>query len=133
MVVLFYPLLLLLNLPGFWVYVVVATTGWVVLALWQAVYPTIQAELFPASVRVSGIGFSHQLVIAILGGTAPLIATLFVDAGHPTWVAIYMCVIVALCLIVYFTLPETGSKTQRATVAQDDPTVLEGEKMEAAK
>jgi MFS transporter, MHS family, alpha-ketoglutarate permease len=133
MVVLFYPLLLLLNLPGFWVYVVVATTGWVVLALWQAVYPTIQAELFPASVRVSGIGFSHQLVIATLGGTAPLIATLFVDAGHPTWVAIYMCVIVALCLIVYFTLPETGSKTQRATVAQDDPTVLEGEKMEAAK
>jgi MFS transporter, MHS family, alpha-ketoglutarate permease len=133
MVVLFYPLLLLLNLPGFWVYVVVATTGWVVLALWQAVYPTIQAELFPASVRVSGIGFSHQLVIAILGGTAPLIATLFVDAGHPTWVATYMSVIVALCLIVYFTLPETGSKTQRATVAQDDPTVLEGEKMEAAK
>jgi MFS transporter, MHS family, alpha-ketoglutarate permease len=133
MVVLFYPLLLLLNLPGFWVYVVVATTGWVVLALWQAVYPTIQAELFPASVRVSGIGFSHQLVIATLGGTAPLIATLFVDAGHPTWVATYMSVIVALCLIVYFTLPETGSKTQRATVAQDDPTVLEGEKMEAAK
>jgi MFS transporter, MHS family, alpha-ketoglutarate permease len=133
MVVLFYPLLLLLNLPGFWVYVVVATSGWVVLAIWQAVYPTIQAELFPASVRVSGIGFSHQLVIATLGGTAPLIATLFVDAGHPTWVAIYMSVIVALCLIVYFTLPETGSKTQRATVAQDDPTVLEGEKMEAAK
>jgi MHS family alpha-ketoglutarate permease-like MFS transporter len=62
-----------------------------------------------------------------------LIATLFVDAGLPTWVAIYMSVIVALCLIVYFTLPETGSKTQRATVAQDDPTVLEGEKMEAAK
>jgi MFS family permease len=133
MVVLFYPLLLLLNLPGFWVYVVVATSGWVVLAIWQAVYPTIQAELFPASVRVSGIGFSHQLVIATLGGTAPLIATLFVDAGLPTWVAIYMSVIVALCLIVYFTLPETGSKTQRATVAQDDPTVLEGEKMEAAK
>ena len=133
MIVLFYPLLLLLNLPGFWVYVVVATSGWVVLAIWQAVYPTIQAELFPASVRVSGIGFSHQLVIATLGGTAPLIATLFVDAGHPTWVAIYMSVIVALCLIVYFTLPETGSKTQRATVAQDDATVLKGEKMEAAK
>jgi MFS family permease len=133
MVVLFYPLLLLLNLPGFWVYVVVATSGWVVLAIWQAVYPTIQAELFPASVRVSGIGLSHQLVIATLGGTAPLIATLFVDAGLPTLVAIYMMVIVALCLIVYFTLPETGSKTQRATVAQDDPTVLEGKKMEAAK
>ena len=92
MIVLFYPLLLLLNQPGFWVYVVVAASGWVVLGIWQAVYPTIQAELFPASVRVSGIGFSHQLVIAIFGGTAPLIAAAFVGAGHPTYVAIYMIV-----------------------------------------
>jgi MHS family alpha-ketoglutarate permease-like MFS transporter len=130
MVVLFYPLLLLLNQPGFGVYVLVAASGWVVLAIWQAVYPTIQAELFPASVRVSGIGFSHQLVIAVFGGTAPLIAAAFVAAGHPTWVAIYMIVIVALCLIVYFTLPETGSKTRRATVALTDPEVLEGEKLE---
>jgi MHS family alpha-ketoglutarate permease-like MFS transporter len=71
MVVLFYPLLLLLDRPGFWIYVLVAASGWVVLGIWQAVYPTIQAEVFPASVRVSGIGFSHQLVIAIFGGTAP--------------------------------------------------------------
>jgi MHS family alpha-ketoglutarate permease-like MFS transporter len=132
MIVLFYPLLLLLNQPGFGVYVLVAASGWVVIAIWQAVYPTIQAELFPASVRVSGIGFSHQLVIAIFGGTAPLIAAAFVGAGHPMWVAIYMVVIVALCLIVYFTLPETGSKTLRATVALDDPEVVEGELEEAS-
>jgi MFS family permease len=133
MIVLFYPLLLVLNQPGFWVYVVVAASGWVVLGIWQAVYPTIQAELFPAAVRVSGIGFAHQLVIAVFGGTAPLIAAAFVGAGHPMWVAIYMIVIVALCLIVYFTLPETGSKTQRATVALTDPEVLEGEQEEASR
>ena len=132
MIVLFYPLLLLLNQPGFGVYVLVAASGRVVIAIWQAVYPTIQAELFPASVRVSGIGFSHQLVIAIFGGTAPLIAAAFVGAGHPTWVAIYMIVIVALCLIVYFTLPETGSRTMRATVALNDLEVLEGEKLEVS-
>lgn len=127
MIVLFYPLLLLLNRPGFWVYVVVSASGWLVLGIWQAVYPTIQAELFPASVRVSGIGFSHQLVIAIFGGTAPLIAAAFVGAGHPRFVALYMIVIVAVCLAVYVTLPETGSKTLRSTVALKDPEVLEGE------
>jgi MHS family alpha-ketoglutarate permease-like MFS transporter len=132
MVVLFYPLLLLLDRPGFWVYVVVAASGWVVLGIWQAVYPTIQAELFPAAVRVSGIGLSHQLVIAIFGGTAPLIAAAFVGAGHPRYVAVYMIVIIALCLIVYFTLPETGSKTLRATVALNDPEVIEGELEEAS-
>jgi MHS family alpha-ketoglutarate permease-like MFS transporter len=95
------------------------------------VYPTIQAELFPASVRVSGIGFSHQLVIAIFGGTAPLIAAAFVGAGHPMYVALYMTVIIAVCLAVYFTLPETGSKTLRATVALEDSEVVEGELQEA--
>ena len=131
MIVLFYPLLLLLDQPGFWVYVVVAASGWLVLGIWQAVYPTIQAELFPASVRVSGIGFSHQLVIAIFGGTAPLIAAAFVGAGHPMYVAVYMIVIIAVCLAVYFTLPETGSKTLRATVALEDSEVVEGELQEA--
>lgn len=131
MIVLFYPLLLLLNQDGFWVYVGVAASGWVVLGIWQSVYPTIQAELFPASVRVSGIGFSHQLVIAIFGGTAPLVAAAFIGAGHPMWVAIYMITIVSLCLLVYLTLPETGSKNQRLTVAVDDREVIEGELEEA--
>ncbi|MBO3681834.1 MFS transporter [Streptomyces sp. NEAU-YJ-81] len=108
MVVLFYPLLLLLQQPGFGVYVTVTVSGWVVLAIWQGVYPTIQAELFPAAVRVSGIGLAHQIVIATLGGTAPLIASSFVEGGHPMGVAVYMTAIVLICLIVYLTLPETG-------------------------
>jgi MFS transporter, MHS family, alpha-ketoglutarate permease len=127
MIVLFYPLLMLLNQPGFGVYVLVSASGWVVLGIWQSVYPTIQAELFPASVRVSGIGFAHQIVIAVFGGTAPLIAAAFVGAGHPMYVAIYMTVIVALCLVVYITLPETGDRGDRATVAPADTEVLEGE------
>ncbi|MEU5031547.1 MFS transporter [Streptomyces milbemycinicus] len=115
MVVLFYPLLLLLQQPGFGVYVTVTVSGWVVLAIWQGVYPTIQAELFPAAVRVSGIGVAHQIVIAALGGTAPLIASAFIEAGHPMGVAVYMTAIVLLCLIVYLTLPETGRSGAHTT------------------
>ena len=43
------------------------------------------------------------------------------------FVAVYMIAIVALSLIVYFTLPETGSRAGRITVAPADPEVLEGE------
>jgi MFS family permease len=132
MIVLFYPMLLLLNQPGFGVYVLVSASGWVVLGIWQSVYPTIQAELFPASIRVSGIGFAHQIVIAVFGGTAPLIAAAFVGAGHPMYVAIYMTVVVALCLVVYTTLPETGDRGDRVTVAPADREVLEGEHLLAS-
>jgi hypothetical protein len=65
--------------------------------------------------------------IAVFGGTAPLVAAAFVGAGQPMLVAVYMIVIVALCLIVYFTLPETGSRAGRVTVAPADPEVLMGE------
>ncbi|GAA2363507.1 MFS transporter [Saccharopolyspora halophila] len=115
MVMLFYPLLLLLQQPGFGVYVIVTASGWVVLAIWQAIYPTIQADLFPAALRVSGIGVAHQVVIAALGGTAPLIASAFVEAGRPMGVAVYMTVVVLLCLIVYVTLPETGTSAKHPT------------------
>ncbi|NQX18291.1 MFS transporter [Rathayibacter sp. VKM Ac-2857] len=125
MIVLFYPLLLIMQRPGFWVYTAVAASGWVVLGIWQSVYPTIQAELFPAAVRVSGIGFAHQLVIAVFGGTAPLIAAAFVGAGQPMLVAVYMIVVVALCLIVYFTLPETGSRASRNSAAQSDTAAVD--------
>lgn len=119
MVVLFYPLLLLLNQPGFGIYLLVTASGWVVIAIWQGVYPTIQAELFPTAVRVSGIGVAHQIVIAALGGTAPLIATAFVGAGHPMGVAVYMTIVVLLCLAVYVTLPETGGRTRQRAVAPE--------------
>jgi MHS family alpha-ketoglutarate permease-like MFS transporter len=36
-------------------------------------------------------------------------------------------VIVALCLAVYITIPETGDRGYRVTVAPADPEVLEGE------
>ena len=65
-------------------------------------------------------------MIAVFGGTAPLLAATFVGAGHPMYVANYMTVVVALCLIVYFTLPETGNRGERVTVASTDPEVLEG-------
>jgi hypothetical protein len=59
------------------------------------------------------------------------ISAAFVGAGHPMYVAVYMIAIVALSLIVYFTLPETGSRARRATVAPADPEVLEGEHLTA--
>jgi MFS transporter, MHS family, alpha-ketoglutarate permease len=43
-----------------------------------------------------------------------------------------MTVIVALCLVVYTTLPETGDRGDRATVAPTDPEVLEGEHLLAS-
>lgn len=43
-------------------------------------------------------------------------------------VAVYMTVIVAICLVVYTTLPETGDRGNRATVAPTDADLLDMER-----
>lgn len=57
-------------------------------------------ELFPARVRYSGVAFSREIPGALLGGTAPLLATaLFAATGHWWPIAVFM-VVMALVTIV---------------------------------
>jgi MFS family permease len=52
----------------------------------------VTADMFPTEVRYSGITLGYQLGAALVGGTAPLLATWMVsaDGGHWRWVAAYM-------------------------------------------
>ncbi|MBF4570739.1 MHS family MFS transporter [Plantibacter sp. VKM Ac-2880] len=89
------------------------------------------AELFPTSMRWSGIAISREIPVAIVGGTAPLVATALVAAsgGAPWLVAIYLIVLSVIGLIGIIALPETlhreipsadattGTRTKTATEA----------------
>ncbi|MDI9407322.1 MAG: MFS transporter, partial [Chitinophagaceae bacterium] len=43
--------------------------------LYSGVYPSLLPFLFPAGMRCSSFSFSYSLIVALLGGTAPLVAT----------------------------------------------------------
>jgi MHS family proline/betaine transporter-like MFS transporter len=45
------------------------------LMLYFGIYPSLLPGLFPAQLRCSAFSFSYSLVVALLGGTLPLIAT----------------------------------------------------------
>ncbi|MEN9859940.1 MAG: hypothetical protein RLZZ515_422 [Cyanobacteriota bacterium] len=45
------------------------------LMLYFGVYPSLLPGLFPAALRCSAFSFSYSLVVALLGGTMPLMAT----------------------------------------------------------
>jgi MFS family permease len=66
-----------------------------------ATLSTLLAETFPAEVRYSGITFGYQVGAALVGGTAPLIATLLLSAdhGHWRWIAAYIVVLSTISLI----------------------------------
>ncbi|GAA2834079.1 MFS transporter [Leucobacter komagatae] len=67
------------------------------------------AEAFPTSMRWSGIAISREIPAALVGGTAPLVATwlVAVGGGAPWLVAAYLVGLSAIGLIAIAFLPET--------------------------
>lgn len=61
-------------------------------------------ELFPPAIRYSGVAFAREVSGALLGGTAPLIATaIFVSTGHWTLIATFMVANAVVAFVaVYF-------------------------------
>jgi len=57
-----------------------------------AVLSTMLAEFFDAPVRYSGISLGYQVGAALVGGTAPLVATLLLSRDHGRWrsIALYL-------------------------------------------
>lgn len=72
------------------------------LGTYFAPLPAALVEMFPVSVRYSGLSLAHGLSMAIFGSSAPLIATALIEwTGDKASPAIYLsgaCCIASLCL-----------------------------------
>ncbi|WP_072312729.1 MFS transporter [Agrococcus sp. Marseille-P2731] len=77
------------------------------------------AELFPTRMRWSGIAISREIPAALVGGTAPLVATALVaaTAGTPWLVAGYLVALSVIGVVGIACLPET---LHRASVDADE-------------
>ena len=77
------------------------------LMLYLGVYPSLLPYLFPAAQRCSAFSFSYSLVVALLGGSVPFLATLLQESlGWMQGPAVY-CLIWALpTLLAYRNLEQ---------------------------
>lgn len=76
----------------------------VLAALFIGPAPAAIAELFPISVRSSGMGIAYNFSVMVFGGFAPLIATsLIAHTGNPlspTWYVMFSCGLSLLALLL---------------------------------
>lgn len=86
----------------------VQLAGMVLLTGFTSISAAVNAEVFPARVRAAGIGFPYSLTVALFGGTAPYMGTLFKDLGHPGLFPWYVSVLCLISSVVYLRLPETA-------------------------
>jgi MHS family alpha-ketoglutarate permease-like MFS transporter len=106
------PLLHSLS-DSFAVLLLVQCAGMVLLTGFTSISAAVNAEIFPPRVRAAGIGFPYSLTVALFGGTAPYVGTLFKELGHSGLFPWYVAVLCLLSSLVYLRLPETAHSELR--------------------
>lgn len=104
--VLVYPMLAILQLSpaGF---VIAQLGGALLMAFYMANGPVVKAELFPSSVRASGISFPYSLASVVFGGSAPLVTGIFAGTGQFVLFGVYVTAVCLISSVVFWRLPET--------------------------
>jgi MHS family proline/betaine transporter-like MFS transporter len=102
--------------PTIWVYVTCVTGLTVCVMVFQGAMPSFLAELFPNSVRTTGLALIHNLNFTIVGGLSLLICTWLAKQTGSKFIPAYYVmatVAVAMCCVWIFSL-----KARRETAAQ---------------
>lgn len=75
----------------------------------NAVWPAFYAEMFPTSVRVTGLALGTQIGFAVSGGFVPVIASVLAGTLGDEWlrVAIFVAIICLIAAVAALTAPET--------------------------
>jgi MHS family alpha-ketoglutarate permease-like MFS transporter len=81
--------------------------AWIIVAGYTSINAVVKAELFPTSVRATGVGLPYAVTVSIFGGTAESIALWFQSIGHQRWFYYYLTAVIAVSLVVYVTMRDS--------------------------
>ena len=98
-----------------WVAFALIMCALIIVSGYTSINAVVKAELFPANVRALGVGFPYAIAVSLFGGTAEYIALNFKNNGHQEWFYWYVSICIALSLVLYITMNDTGkySKIER--------------------
>lgn len=103
------PLFAMLGWGHVWLIVAIEIVFGVILTINDGTLATFLAEIFPTPVRYTGFALSFNTANALLGGTAPFIATWLISAtgskAAPAW---YLCGIALVALVAMLASRETA-------------------------
>jgi len=102
------PLLTTLqSAQGPWPAFFLIAAAWMIVTGYTSINAVVKAELFPTSVRATGVGLPYAVTVSIFGGTAESIALWFKTIGHESWFYYYLTGCIAASLIVYLVMRDT--------------------------
>jgi MHS family alpha-ketoglutarate permease-like MFS transporter len=85
--------------------------AWLIVAGYTSINAVVKAELFPTSVRATGVGVPYAVTVSMFGGTAESIALWFKSIGHESWFSYYLTGVIAISLVVYVAMRDTKRRS----------------------
>jgi MFS transporter, MHS family, alpha-ketoglutarate permease len=86
---------------------VLIAAAWMILAGYTSINAVVKAELFPTTVRATGVALPYAITTSIFGGPAESIALWFKSIGHEAWFSYYLTGVIAITLMVSLTMRDT--------------------------
>jgi MHS family alpha-ketoglutarate permease-like MFS transporter len=81
--------------------------AWMIVAGYTSINAVVKAELFPTTVRATGVGLPYAVTTSIFGGPAESIALWFKSIGHEAWFSYYLTSVIAVAFFVSLAMRDT--------------------------
>ncbi|MCX4084597.1 metabolite/H+ symporter [Rickettsia hoogstraalii] len=106
-----YPIFVALGSMNFTLAIIFQVIFAGIIAIYMGPIPTVLVEIFPTSVRFTGVALSYNLAAAIFGGTAPMLAMILTKVtGDNYAIAYYLIALALLSSIILKFYKETYKK-----------------------
>ena len=81
--------------------------AWLIVSGYTSINAVVKAELFPASIRATGVGVPYAIAVSVFGGSAEYIALWFKQQGMESGFYWYATAVIACSLLVYVLMRDT--------------------------
>ena len=106
-----YPLYLAVNLGNNTAALTAMVTYMMFVVLGGATYQVWLAEVFPRTLRATGLGISYNVAAGVLGGTTPLLCVTLIEMTHNRMAPAALLVVASVVsILMCFVTKETAKR-----------------------
>jgi MHS family alpha-ketoglutarate permease-like MFS transporter len=100
------------NASGPWEAFGLIACAWMIVSGYTSINALVKAELFPATIRATGVGVPYAFAVSVFGGTAEYLALWFKSIHLESGFYWYATAVVACTLIVCCFMRDTGAQSR---------------------
>jgi MHS family alpha-ketoglutarate permease-like MFS transporter len=86
--------------------------AWIIVSGYTSINALVKAELFPATIRATGVGVPYAFAVSVFGGTAEYLALWFKSVNLESGFYWYTTAVIACTLVVCCFMRDTGAQSK---------------------